>query len=293
MSEQPKRRKRNRRDDTPPAMVLTVRDRQIVEMVYQCRVLRQDQIHALFFGTSTSASQRRLALLFHHGFLTRVFLTARASYMLSPALYMLDKRGAELLRMEFGYDDIAWTSKSNDVGQQFLEHTLAINDVRVAFTLACRQLKGFEVLEWRSEAQMKASYDRVTITPPKGRSELISLIPDSFFVVQTPQGKAPFFLEVDRGTETTGRFQTKIFAYQEYIKSGAYQQRYGFKSIRVLTTVPSIKRLEGLKSVTEKAGGEQRYWFAVQSDISSQSVLYEDIWWVAGQSDQAPLFTPV
>lgn len=291
MSEQPKRRKRNRRDDFPPAMVLTARDRQIVEMVYQCRVLRQDQIHALFFGASTSASQRRLALLYHHGFLTRVFLTARASYMLSPALYMLDKRGAELLRMEFGYDDITWTTKSNDVGQQFLEHTLAINDVRVAVTLACRQLDGCDLLEWRSEAQMKASYDRVTITPSKGRSELISLIPDSFFVIQTPQGKAPFFLEVDRGTETTGRFQTKIFAYQEYIKSGAYQQRYGFKSIRVLTTVPSLKRLEGLKTVTEVAGGGQRYWFAVQGDISAQNALYESVWWVAGQPQQSPLFT--
>lgn len=265
-------------------MVLTARDRQIIEMVYQCRVLRQDQIHALFFGASTSSSQRRLALLFHHGFLTRVFLTARASYMLSPALYMLDKRGAELLRMEFGYDDIAWTTKSNDVGQQFLEHTLAINDVRVAVTLACRQLDGFELLEWRSEAQMKASYDRVTITPPKGRSEHISLIPDSFFVVQTPQGKAPFFLEVDRGTETTGRFQKKIFAYQGYIKSGAYQQRYGFKSIRVLTTAPSLKRLEGLKTVTESAGGGQRYWFAIHRDISSRSILHRAVWWVAGQA---------
>lgn len=293
MSEQPKRRKRNRRDDTPPTMILTARDRQIVEMVYQCRVLRQDQIHALFFGASTSASQRRLALLFHHGFLTRVFLTARASYMLSPALYMLDKRGAELIRMEFGYDDIAWTTKSNDVGQQFLEHTLAINDVRVAFTLACRQLDGFELLEWRSESQMKANYDRVTLTQPKGRSELISLIPDSFFVVQTPQGRASFFLEVDRGTETTGRFQTKIFAYQAYIKSGTYQQRYGFKGIRVLTTIPSLKRLEGLKTVTEQAGGKERYWFAIQSDISAQSVLCEDIWWIAGQPEQAPLFTPV
>lgn len=274
-------------------MILTARDRQIVEMVYQCRVLRQDQIHALFFGASTSASQRRLALLYHHGFLTRVFLTARASYMLSPALYMLDKRGAELLRMEFGYDDITWTTKSNDVGQQFLEHTLAINDVRVAVTLACRQLDGCDLLEWRSEAQMKASYDRVTVTPPKGRSELISLIPDSFFVVQTPQGKAPFFLEVDRGTETTGRFQTKIFAYQAYIQSGAYQQRYGFKSIRVLTTVPSLKRLEGLKTVTESAGGGQRYWFAVHGDISAQSIMYKDIWGIAGQSASAPLFTPV
>lgn len=291
MSEQ-KRRKRNRRDDHPPAMVLTKRDKQIIEMVYQCRVLRQDQIHALFFGASTSASQRRLALLFHHGFLTRVFLTVRASYMLSPALYMLDKRGAELLRMEFGYDDIAWTTKSNDVGQPFLEHTLAINDVRVAVMLACRQTKDFVLLDWRSEAQMKADYDRVTITPPKGRAAHISLIPDSFFVVQTPQGKAPFFLEVDRGTETTGRFQTKILAYQAYIQSGAYQQRYGFKSIRVLTTAPSLKRLEGLKIVTESAGGGQRYWFAVQGDISVQSALHEPIWWVAGQLVQVPLFTP-
>lgn len=288
MSEQTPRRKRNRRDAAPPPMILTERDKQIVEAVYQCRVLRQDQIHTLFFGASKAASQRRLALLYHHGFLTRVFLTVRASYMLSPALYMLDRRGAELLRSELGYDDISWTSKSHDVGQPFLEHTLAINDVRIAVTLACR-IHGYTLLEWRSEADLKGSYDRVVIQDKSGRKEDVSLIPDSFFVVQTAKGKAPFFVEVDRGTETTGRFQSKIRAYQSYILSGAYEKRYGYKGIRVLTIAFSQKRLDNLRTVTQDVGGKERYWFALHGEITPQSVLDDTIWSVAGSPNHDEL----
>lgn len=284
MSEQPTRRKRNQRDSNPPPMILTERDKRIVEAVYQCRVLRQDQIHTLFFGASKAASQRRLALLYHHGFLTRVFLTVRASYMLSPALYMLDRRGAELLRSELGYDDISWTAKSHDVGQPFLEHTLAINDVRVAVTLACKT-HGFTLLEWRSEADLKGEYDRVTIQQRNGSKQSVSLIPDSFFAVQTPRGKAPFFLEVDRGTETTGRFQDKIRAYQAYVQTGAYEKRYGYKSVRVLTVAFSQKRLESLRTVTEEVGGKERYWFALHPEITPQSVFDELIWLSCGSAE--------
>jgi hypothetical protein len=46
-------------------MVLTERDKDILEMLYRCRVLRQDQLHTLFFGMSKAASQRRLFLLYH------------------------------------------------------------------------------------------------------------------------------------------------------------------------------------------------------------------------------------
>lgn len=289
MSDQPIRRKRNQRDANPPPMILTERDKRIVEAVYQCRVLRQDQIHTLFFGASKAASQRRLALLYHHGFLTRVFLTVRASYMLSPALYMLDKRGAELLRSELGYDDIAWTSKSHEVGQPFLEHTLAINDVRVAVTIACRT-HGYTLLEWRSEADLKGDYDRVTIQQRNGSKQLVSLIPDSFFALHTPKGKAPFFLEVDRGTETTGRFQDKIRAYQAYVQTGAYEKRYGYKSVRVLTVAFSQKRLESLKTVTEEVGGKERYWFALHPEMTPQSVFDEPIWMTAGSDIPMSLF---
>ncbi len=65
--EHQRRRKRHVRDENPEPMLVTERDVRIIEAVYQCRVLRQDQLHRLFFGSATSASQRRLMLLFQHG----------------------------------------------------------------------------------------------------------------------------------------------------------------------------------------------------------------------------------
>ncbi len=283
------RRKRNRRDTQPLPMIVTERDKRIIEDVYLHRAMRQDQIHSLFFGASKAASQRRLALLYHHGFLERTFLTVRASYLLSPAVYLLDKRGAELLRTEFGYDSLVWSAKQHTVGQLFLEHTLAINDVRVAVTLAC-QASGFTLLEWRSESTLKSEYDSVFI-PSNGINKTETpLIPDSFFVIQTPKGKAPFFLELDRGTETTKRFQAKIQAYQVYVQSGAYEKRYGYKSIRILTVTTSQKRLDGLKAATEKAGGKERFWFALQKDMAAATVFHDNVWLVGNGSQKNTLF---
>lgn len=275
-----KRRKRNVRDTSIPPMVLTERDKHILEMVYQCRVLRQDHLHQLFFGSSETASQRRLALLYHHGFLERKFLTVRASYLLSPALYMLDTRGAEVLRAELGYETFHWQSKDKQVGQQFLEHTLMINDVRVAITLACR-IHNLTLPTWKSEADLKAAYDRVEIRDVSGRKKSISLIPDSYFVLDTPRGKTHFFLECDRGHMSAQKFATKIAAYITYYRSGAYEERYKTTSLRVLTVVLSQKRLETLKRVTEQTGGDGRFWFGLLPEFQPQTILTSPLWWAA------------
>jgi hypothetical protein len=270
-------------------MVLMERDKRIIEAVYQYRVLRQDQIEALFFEQSKAAAQRRLFRLYHNGFLERTFLTVRASFLLSPAIYLLDKRGADLLHTELGYEDISWTHKSNIIGQLFLEHTLAINDVRIAVTLACRE-HGYALLEWRSEADLKTDYARVTLSTKSRKQRTVALVPDSFFVIQAPKGKAPFFLELDRATETTTTFQTKILAYQAYVQSGEYEKRYGYKSLRVLTVVPTGKRLENVKTTTEMVGGEERFWFTTLTAITAHTLFHAPIWAVAGNKERRPLF---
>jgi hypothetical protein len=288
----PSRRKRNQRDNNPPPMVLTERDKRIIEAVYQYRVLRQDQIHTLFFGASKAASQRRLALLYHHGFLTRRFLTVRTSYLLSPALYLIDKRGAEVLRAEFGYDVIHWEASDNAVGLQFLEHTLTINDIRIAVTLACQQLD-YTLLTWQGEADLKANYVRVNVRTPSGKRQLVSLIPDSYFALETPRGKTHFFLEVDRGTMTTKRFATKVAAYITYYQSGAYEQRYKTKSLRILTITLSERRMEHLRKVTENVGGDTRFWFAIHSQILAKMVLNTPLWRIANSLEPMALIEPL
>ena len=107
--------------------------------------------------------------------------------------------------------------------------------------------------------------------------------------MQTPRGVAHFFLELDRGTMTTRRFKQKILAYQVYYASGAYQRRYGTRSLRVLTVTTSAGRTESLKRISEQAGGKQRYWFTTLEEITPQTILETPIWQVATQSALQPL----
>jgi hypothetical protein len=280
-----KNRRRDQRNPNPDPMRLTKRDKAIVEAVHRCRLLRQDQLETLFFGTR-SAAQRVLVRLYDHGFLDRRFVPVLSGR--SPTFYLLDRRGAELLRAEMGYDELSWHHSSKDLSSDFLEHTLAINDVRIAVTLAARQ-RDYDLIEWKSESEVKADYDRVTIQTTRGGQRRVPIVPDSYFLLQTPLGRAPFFLELDRGTETLARFQTKIRAYLAYYASGGYEKRYGTTSLRVLTVTTSEARRDNLRASAEKLHGTNRFYFAALPDLQPETVLHGLIWHVAGDDTPCAL----
>lgn len=285
---QPTRLSRSRRANNPPSMRLMPRDLEILSAVAEYRILRQDQIQTLFFG-SKSTAQYRLSHLYQHGFLSRHFLPVQGGW--SPTLYTLDTRGREVLRVEYG--DAAPTDKASirDLKQEFLEHTLALNDVRIAFSLACRA-PGLTLTTWLDEATLKVNYDRVAIRYPNGKRATVSLIPDSYCVIQTPQGTARFFIELDRGTMTTQRFAAKVLAYFAFVESGHYQQRYQSRSLRVLTITLSQKRLMNLKQVTEAVHGTQLFWFGKLSEIKAQDVFRSSLWRIAGREGVHLLIAP-
>jgi hypothetical protein len=283
------RARRDTRKATPEPMRLTEREKHIIQAVYEYRVLTTQQLQTLFFP-SLHQAYARLSLLYHHGFLERSFLGVQADKMNTPTLYLLDKRGAELLQAELG-GDIAWSRSEKNVTATFLEHTLAINTVRVALAKACEQ-PGFALVQWKGENEIKADYDYVTIRGDLGRIQSVSVIPDSYFAIETPKGKAHFLLELDRGTMTTSRFKTKIRAYRVYYESGAYQRRYETRSLRVLTVTTSAARVANLRRVTEEAEGKQRFWFTTLEQITPQTVIATPIWSVATMRALQPLVEP-
>ena len=279
--------RRDQRPRHPTPMEMTERDREIIHAVHEYRVLKQSQITRLFFRTGQAAS-RVLQRLYHHGYLDRRLLPV--VYGKSPTLYVVDRRGVELLRATFGLEEIVWYPSNKDLKLEFLEHTLAINDVRIAITkAACAP--DFELRHWINETELKADYDRVTIRRPSGKVQNVSLIPDSYLVLRTPFGLAHLFLELDRGTMSTERFVTKILAYQQYQKSGAYTKRYNARSMRVITVTSSEKRLASLKLATEKVGGSWQFSFAVLTDVNEMNVFSSPIWQVAGKKERELLFT--
>ncbi|WP_119072032.1 replication-relaxation family protein [Aggregatilinea lenta] len=275
---------RHKRVNNPPPMRLMERDIEILKTVHDYRILRGDQLQALFFGSQSTASYR-LSRLYQHGFLDRRFLPTLGGLASSPALYVLGKRGVDVLRrvLDCGPKDIRKPPGNQELSPLFLEHLLQINDFRLAVTLAARNL-GYTLELWLDDYHLKANFDRVAIRTPQGQRRVVSLIPDAYCVLRVPQGRGCFFLEMDRGTMTNARFRDKVLAYKAYIASGQYEQRYGTRSLRVLTVTSGPKRLENLKKEAEQVRGGRVFWFTTSNCISADAVLHKRIWLIAGDN---------
>ena len=272
-------------------MQLTVRDREVVKAVYEYRFLRQDQIQALLFPSKWSA-QYRLIRLYQHRYLKRVFTAV--PFGRGKTVYCLDGRGADLLAAELGVDRgiVSWQRKDNRVGSQFLEHTLAVNDVRIALERAGQAVDG-HVEDWADEHDLRRRHSQpgevVYIPGAGGKKYRAAVIPDGYFVLRWYGKKAHFFLEVDLATIANKRWMRKVRAYSTYYRSGKYQAKYGTRSLHVLTVTTSQKRLANLKATTEQADGGAMFWFTTFDLMNTDNALTAPIWQVAGREGSYPV----
>jgi len=264
-------------------MRLTERDVQVILAVYDYRALRRDQVELLFFPSKNTANER-LQRLFHHRFLERRWLPVEFGRGTSQAIYLLAERGADLVAGQMGIDRgaVNWQEAHNEVGSLFLEHALMINDVRIAVSLAAQQ-GGYAIEKWVKEEALKGMREYVSLTTEGGARRKVAVIPDAYLVLSLGDKRAHFFLEVDRGTEANKRWAQKVCAYMVYTQSGRYSERYGTRSLRVLTVTIGAKRMANLKSTTEKAGGGTMFWFTTVEHVQAGEFLNEPVWEVAGQ----------
>ena len=268
---------RYKRAKNPPPMKLTDRDKRIIEWVYLFRFLTRDQIKLLEFeNASKTACQRRLSLLYHNKYLSAIHKPTHAGYGSSKRAYCLSKRGKEVV--SFIYDgmdpkNIKWKKKHNKVEIYFLEHTLAVNDVRVAFTISARRL-GY-ILEWTPEWELKALKEKARDPENPGKS--LAITPDGYFFLKGDGKKASFFIEADRATETNRRWKDKVRGYVEYVKTGQYYKRYKAESLRVLTVTTTQERLKNLLSTTKNVKGASFFWFTTKEQINN-NVIINPIW---------------
>lgn len=283
------RRQRSRRSENPRAMRETERDRVILQLVYDYRILSQRQLEQLL-GKARSTMQQSLVRLYDHRYLERIPVPI-VEIGSSPYLYILDKQGIETLQRQ-GIEDFTGVP-DKDVSLMFMEHTLAINKFRIAMTQACHEA-GWTIPIWRTENEIKADYDKVTIKGKGSRPKVIPIVPDSYFVIESPdRGVAHFFLELDRGTMKHDLFQAKVEGYLSYYKQGGYEKRFKAKGFRVVTVVdtPTEARVHNLATHTAQMDGiGRRFWFAHLPAITPETALTQPIWTVAGDNTPATLF---
>lgn len=277
---------RYKKSKTPPPMRLTDRDKRIVEAVYQLRFLTRDQIKLLEFDKgSMTACQRRLSLLYHNGYLSAVHKPIPTGYGSSKRVYCLSKKGAALiahLYSEKEAREIKWNEKYNKVEPFFIEHTLAINDVRIAFLKAALATKEYDLF-WFNEQEVKAWKEKVD--DPEDSSKTLSVTPDAFLYLIGKDKKAYYFLEVDRATESNRRWRDKIKGYVEYVKSGKYQARFKTEALRVLTVSTSKGRIDNLIKTTQSVENAYFFLFATFNQVKGNNIIFKPVWQTTEKED--------
>jgi hypothetical protein len=267
--EKAERRPRFRRVKPRP-FILTPRDRRIVELVEEYRLLSSNQVIALLNEGSPQVLLRRLQLLYHARFLDRPrsqiedLLRSPGS---RPMAYALGAKGAELLGVK--------TPKP--VKLPFVEHALSVSEILAAFRISARKRSDVRLISFREILEEKAPEEtRRKKVPDAWRVKLagegaIGVSPDAIFglhFLSKPEGgnRAYFFLEVDRGTMPVMRTRfaetsmwRKLVAYYQTAASGLQTELYGIKTFRVLvvTKSPERKRLASLVEAAGKLPGLQ------------------------------------
>jgi len=266
---------------------LTERDLQVLEWLKKYKYLTTSQIQQLLYPTLQKA-QTRLLRLFKAG------LVQRFAY--------------PVIMREGGKGEYVYHLKSRPrTALSLLRHTLKLNDVRIAFELACRQgagqvnLVGF-IPEYigvkgrrNDQKPVRATEDTVGVRHGTG-GEI--LIPDAVICLENPATKkrALFFLEVDLGSEklistTPGHYSLlkKIMLYKKYLDNRGYDRYaktfdYDFKGFRVLTVMDSETRISRLRTALAQTPIQGFAWFTDTATIKEADVLGK-IWLMTDPTD--------
>jgi hypothetical protein len=186
---------------------LTSRDRWLLRMLHEHRVLTTDQITQLAFGT-TRAATARLAVLYQYRAVDRFRPLAAAGS--SPLHFILDEAGALLLATEDGITqgELGYRrDRSMAVAlSPRLAHDTGANGVFTALAAAARASGGQQALEcWWGERRCAAAWGEHA--RPDGYGRWSEQAPGQ------PAATVDFFLEYDTGSEPLSRVVAKLAGY--------------------------------------------------------------------------------
>jgi hypothetical protein len=226
----------------PPRHCLTERDAWLLDALARMRFLTSSQLLRLGFGASRSAVNKRVRRLFDAG-LVRVWVRC----LEIDNLYSLAPAGCAVHSIANNQNRVP-VPRGLD---RDLDHTLAINDVRIALATTLPALKA-ELVSWLSDWDLR---------PHRSR-----LVPDAHFIVQWPNGsESSFHLEVDRNTKSASALLRKLLAYRA---TTTYRYEYLFGSVDcVLVVAHNSAWLDRYRIHVAHAALNLQVWFVTLADV--------------------------
>lgn len=269
-----------------PSFVLQERDREIVRIVFEHRVISSDDIQLLVAG-SDQMVLRRLQKLFHSGYLDRPRSQRQRGN--GPMVYAIGQKGAALLAAQSGQRPGAdWAEKNRQLGAQYLEHALMVSRFQAALRFALRANGSAALERWLGDGVIRDS----VVVEHETSTERIPIAPDAFFTVKLlnePDGRnrVHVFLEADRGTMTAKRFLTKLRGYWHWWRAGR-QERLGIKNFQVLTVARTTERTAGLCEVAGELDAPRHRGLRMFLFGSEETYVDRKSFWILSDAWRTP-----
>jgi hypothetical protein len=264
------RRPRFRRAPPPPFR-LTDGDIDILRLLARHRFLRSTQIAALV-GRSVDRANDRLCRLFHAGYIDRP--RAQLDYYLTtgsaPMVYALADLGAQLLIERDGkqISNVEWSRKNRELGRPFIEHQLEVVEFYLSLQRATKGRQDMSLIHLHelvagfpqsTRSKRNPIAMRVNVSHRENSQE-VGLIPDLVFGLRFPDSsRRCFMVEIDRGTMPVCRsdlsqtsFQRKALAYLTAQASRQHEERFGWRTFRVLTVTTDEDRVRSMTECLHK-----------------------------------------
>jgi hypothetical protein len=227
-----------------------------------------------------------MMLLYQHKYVNRPNYDERRR--MPEMVYWLDKRGAEIVASLEGASLSEFNWRKEPRWFQ-VEHDLAVNDFRLDLEEACVHNSNVTLETWVPESEFWAYPDQV-VYPFGERQMKRNIRPDGFFILTIGEHRIRYLLEIDRSTEDNPRFlREKVLPGLAYIRSKAYEERFGHRSGRWLVVTTGERRLRNMLQQARKAEAKGLFYFTTYDKISVESIVKSPIWQRADRSEPVPL----
>lgn len=272
-----RRNPRSRFTPRPQAgLRLEPRDKELLTNLFLHQTMSRGQIQALYFG-STVRCNVRLRQLFDHGFVSRYYLPAAPFG--AQAVYSIGKTAVPLVAGELEMDRAEVNKQyRRSKTPTFIEHTLEIVNLMIAFRAAVAQHPEVEIERWVPEMLCRHEYEIQMSGSQRWGKEVFK--PDAFVRLATRKGGGlwNYFIEVDLGHTSARQFLGKLITHERYWRSGLFREIYGCDSFRTLVITTSPKRLKNLRSLVASQQSNL-FCFTTFAATAEQGVL-ASIWQV-------------
>lgn len=253
-------------------MRLEERDEQLVCDLFRHRAMSREQIQALYFSSLVRCNAR-LRLLFDHKFVSRFY--PPAAPFGAQAIYSVGRAALPLVarRLELELPEVRRLARCSQT-PTFIEHTLAVVDIYLAFRQAAKEHESLRLERWLAEAECRHEWDIRSAMGGKWKQEAFK--PDGFVRLEHGGEYHNFFIEADLGHTSSRQFLGKLLTHRRYLESGLFEQTYGGKEFRTLVVTTGERRLRNLRSLIENQRSDL-FWLTTFTELRAGCVL-DAVW---------------